>query len=54
MVMAGDDDRITCSKCGKSKVARKDFFKLKNGERCDMCKSCLTQFIDNYDPQTFL
>ena len=46
-------ERLICSKCGKDKRAE-DFFKLKNGTPCDMCKSCLTMFINNRDPQTFL
>lgn len=44
---------LVCSKCGKEK-RETDFFKTKTGERCDMCKSCLTMYIDNSDSSTFL
>lgn len=44
---------LVCSKCGKTKKET-DFYKMKTGERCDMCKTCLTMHIDNRDPQTFL
>lgn len=27
---------------------------MKTGERCDLCKDCLTQYIDNRNPETFL
>lgn len=46
-------ERQICIKCGHEK-AEKEFFKQKNGERCDMCKTCLTMHIDNRQPQTFL
>ena len=46
-------ERLVCSKCGKEKRLE-DFFKLKDGTPCDMCKSCLTMFVNNRDPQTFL
>ena len=45
-------DHLICSKCGRSK-AEKEFFKMKSGERCDICKSCLTEHIDNNKPETF-
>lgn len=45
--------RKTCSKCGRS-LKETDFFKMKTGERCDLCKDCLTQYIDNRNPETFL
>lgn len=46
-------DRLVCSKCGKSK-RDVEFFKMKNGDRCDMCKDCLTMHIDNRKPDTFM
>ena len=46
-------ERLICSKCGKSK-RDVDFFKLKSGDRCDMCKDCLTMYIDNRKPDTFM
>lgn len=27
---------------------------MKTGQRCDLCKDCLTQYIDNRNPETFL
>ena len=44
----------TCPKCGKTKKADVDFYKRKDGSRTDLCKSCLTMHIDNFDPDTFL
>lgn len=44
----------TCPKCGKTKKADIDFYKRKDGSRTDLCKSCLTMHIDNFDPDTFL
>lgn len=46
-------DRATCSKCGRTRKISADFFLLKNGEPCDMCKDCLTSHIDNTNPSTF-
>ncbi len=42
-----------CSKCGRT-LNELEFFKMKNGERADMCKDCITQYIDNRNPETFL
>jgi len=42
----------TCSKCGRS-LKETEFFKMKTGDRCDLCKDCLTQYIDNRKPETF-
>lgn len=44
---------LTCEKCGRSRPATKDFFKMKTGNRYPMCKTCLTEHIDNNDPTTF-
>lgn len=44
---------IICTKCGKPKKDT-DFYKMKDGSRFDMCKTCLTMHIDNRDPKTFL
>ena len=43
----------TCTKCGRS-LKEVDFFKLKTGERYDLCKDCLCQYIDNRKPDTFM
>lgn len=45
--------KITCSKCGKAKKET-EFFKMKTGSRCDLCRTCLTAHIDNRNPDTFL
>ena len=45
-------EKITCYKCARTKN-EKEFFKLKDGTRHTMCKSCLTMNIDNSDPSTF-
>lgn len=46
-------DTCTCIKCGRTKKET-EFFKMKSGDRCDMCKQCLTMNIDNREPKTFL
>ena len=40
-----------CSKCGRS-MNETEFFKMKTGDRIDLCKDCLTQYIDNRNPET--
>ena len=45
-------EKITCTKCGRVR-AETDFFKMKTGNRYDMCKDCLCQYIDNTKPETF-
>lgn len=47
------EQKVACTKCGKVKN-EKEFYMKKDGERVDMCKSCLTMFIDNRDPRTFM
>lgn len=54
MASAQDEGYKTCSKCGRSLKASTEFFKMKTGERCDLCKDCLTQYIDNRNPETFM
>ncbi len=45
-------EKLTCVKCGRTK-GEKEFFKMRTGNRCDICKSCLTEHIDNNKPETF-
>lgn len=45
-------EKITCKKCGRLR-AETEFYKIR-GERYPMCKDCLTQYIDNTKPDTFL
>lgn len=47
------DDCPVCSKCGKAKRSA-EFFSMKDGSHCDMCKDCLCMYIDNQNPDTFL
>lgn len=43
----------TCAKCEKTKKET-DFYKIPNTDkRCDLCKTCLTMYIDNRRPDTF-
>lgn len=41
-----------CSKCGKT-LAETNFYTYKNGEKCELCKPCLTLHINNWEPDTF-
>lgn len=43
-----------CQKCGKMMDENAKFYTYKNGEKTELCKSCLTMHIDNFDPQTYL
>lgn len=43
----------TCSKCRKT-MGELQFYTYKNGEKCELCKACLTMHINNFDPSTFL
>lgn len=45
--------KLKCVKCGRS-LKESEFFKMRTGDRCDLCKDCLTQYIDNRNPETFL
>lgn len=45
--------RLICTKCGREKN-EKEFFMMKNKQRCEMCKVCLTMHIDNRKTDTFL
>lgn len=45
-------ERKTCAKCGRSKRVD-EFFSYRDGEKCEMCKQCLCEHIDNSDPETF-
>lgn len=45
-------DQRYCSKCRKT-MADTNFYKLKSGEKSDLCKACETMHINNWDPTTF-
>ena len=42
-----------CNKCQRT-MSDVNFYQYKNGEKCDLCKSCLTMHINNYQEDTFL
>lgn len=46
-------EKLVCEKCGRLRPET-DFFKMKTGQRYNMCKDCLCQYIDNTKPDTFL
>ena len=45
--------KICCSKCGKT-MAEVNFYTYKDGSKCELCKSCLTMHINNWEPETYL
>lgn len=42
-----------CSKCGKT-MASTNFYTYKDGNKCELCKACLTMHINNFDPETYM
>ena len=42
-----------CPRCRKT-MADTNFYTYKNKEKAELCKSCQTAHIDNWDPETFL
>ena len=44
----------TCQKCLKTMDEDAKFYQKRDGTKTDLCKSCLTLHVDNYDPETFL
>ena len=42
-----------CEKCRKT-MADNNFYQYKDGTKCELCKSCLTMHINNFEPDTFL
>lgn len=42
-----------CPKCMRT-MADTNFYTYRNGEKCELCKSCLTMHINNYDEESFL
>ena len=42
-----------CEKCRKT-MSDVNFYTYKNGEKCELCKACLTMHINNFEPDTFL
>lgn len=53
-MLVDEHQRLTCSKCGRSLRVKDNFYKMKTkDEWLDICKPCVTKYIDNYDPDTF-
>ena len=42
-----------CSKCRKT-MSDVNFYTYKDGSKCELCKSCLTMHINNFDESTYL
>lgn len=42
-----------CSKCNKT-MSDINFYTYKNGEKCELCKNCLTMHINTYDPDSYM
>ena len=42
-----------CEKCRKILKEDTNFYTYKDGRKMEICKSCLTMHVDNYDPETF-
>ena len=47
------DNMRYCSKCRKT-MRSVNFYQYKDGTKCELCKSCLTLHINNFEPDTFL
>jgi len=45
--------QLYCSKCRKT-MADTNFYTYKNGTKCELCKSCFTMHINNWEPESFL
>lgn len=43
----------TCQKCGKT-LQDVNFYTRRNGVKMQKCKDCLTMFVDNFDPDSFI
>ena len=44
--------KCKCTRCGK-KMSEENFFTYKDGSKTEICKLCLTAYVDNFDPNTF-
>ncbi len=45
--------RKVCEKCQRQ-MQDTNFYTYKNGQKTQMCKSCMTMHIDNFDPDTYV
>ena len=46
-------EQLYCAKCKKT-MASTNFYTYKDGSKCELCKTCLTLRINNFEPDTFL
>ena len=46
-------EQLFCQKCRKT-MADTNYYTYKNGTKAELCKSCLTMHINNFEPDTFL
>lgn len=46
-------EQIFCQKCRKT-MADTNYYTYKNGTKAELCKSCLTMHINNFEPDTYL
>lgn len=46
-------EQLYCSKCRKT-MADTNYYTYKDGTKAELCKSCLTMHINNFEPDTFL
>ena len=42
-----------CQKCNKD-MDEANFYTYRDGRKLELCKKCLTMFIDNFDESTYL
>lgn len=47
-----DSTQRYCSKCRRT-MSSLNFYTLKDGTKSEMCKSCETMHVNNFDPETF-
>lgn len=45
--------KCTCEKCHKT-MAETNFYTYRDGRKTELCKSCMTMHVDNFDPETYL
>ena len=46
-------ESLFCQKCRKT-MADTNYYTYKNGTKAELCKSCLTMHINNFEPDTYL
>ena len=46
-------EQLYCQKCAKT-MSDVNFYTYKDGTKAELCKSCMTMHINNWEPETFL